>query len=233
MSFLRSIIEMTNDTLGHLKSHQVISLPANQAPVRVNLGCGLAVAKGWINIDGSLNALIASFPAVFYPVAYSLSGAHAHYSKAEYCQLLRDYVFVHHDLSRNIPFKTETVDYIFSSHFFEHLYRKQGMGFLRECHRVLRSGGVLRLSIPDLKYAVLLYQAGQKKEMLENYFFLEDVGSQFSRHKYMYDWEMISDILAEVGFRQIVQQSFRRGIVPDIDILDNRPEDSLFVEAAK
>ncbi|HNR14811.1 MAG TPA: hypothetical protein PKM59_16005 [Thermodesulfobacteriota bacterium] len=29
-------------------------------PVKANLGCGLSVAPNWINIDGSLNAFIAT-----------------------------------------------------------------------------------------------------------------------------------------------------------------------------
>jgi hypothetical protein len=69
--------------------------------------------------------------------------------------------------------------------------------------------------------------------MLENYFFVDDRSSYLARHKYMYDFEMLSDILSRTGFSKVVLCGFRVGVAPDIDILDNRPEETLFIEAIK
>lgn len=233
MSLLRSTIELTNRFMAQFRSKRRVKVPANFKSVRLNLGCGIAVTKGWINIDGSLNALVASMPAFMHRLMYRFSGARAYYSKEEFCRLLGEHVFIHHNLAAGIPLENETADYIFSSHFFEHLYQNEASHLLTDCHRVLNDGGLLRISIPDLEYAVGLYKNGEKDKMLKSYFFVEDGDNDYSRHKYMYDFEMLSAILSEAGFCDIARRKFREGELPDVNLLDNRPEDSLFVEARK
>jgi predicted SAM-dependent methyltransferase len=54
--------------------------------------------------------------------------------------------------------------------------------FFAESLRVLPSGGVLRVCIPDLEHAVKLYNEGQKEEALR--FFFYDVGpSEYTRNR--------------------------------------------------
>ena len=57
-----------------------------------------------------------------------------------------------YDIKKGIPFNNNTIKYIFAEHFLEHLTREEGLFFLKECHRVLRKGGVLRLSTPNLDW---------------------------------------------------------------------------------
>jgi len=230
MRLLRRSVDGMSSLLGSIRRHQRIRV-AEGSTVKVNLGCGLAVAPGWINVDGSLNALVATLPRWVHPWAYRLTGARAYYSEAEYLRLLRDHRFVHHDLSRSLPFADGSVDFLYSSHFLEHLYRKDARHLLEESFRVLKPGGVARISIPDLEYAVSLYGKGEKERMLTAYFFVDDDDSYYARHKYMYDYEMIAAILGEIGFRDVCRCGFRQGRVPDLDLLDNREDESLFVEA--
>ncbi len=236
MSLLRPTIEFSNQLLGRLKRSRKIAVPtvtAGNGDICLNLGCGLAVTNGWVNIDGSLNALVAAMPSAFHVLMYRLTGAKRYYSEGEYCRLLRDHVFIHHDLANGIPLHDSVADYIYSSHFFEHLYHDDVKNLLNECYRVLKYGGVLRISVPDLEYALALYTSGKKHEMLQNYFFVEDGESHYARHKYMYDFEMFSSLLRDAGFGDIQRCQFQEGTVPDIDALDNRPDESLFVEARK
>ncbi len=233
MTALRSTIEFTNRLLARLKAGRRVSLPPGLDGVRLNLGCGLAVAPGWLNIDGSLNALVANMPAAMHGLIYRLTGARQYYSEDEYRRLLSEHKFMHHDLASGIPLADGVADCVFSSHFFEHLFRKDADHLLRECHRVLKPGGVLRISVPDLEYAVSLYAAGEKEKMLRNYFFVDDDDSYYARHKYMYDYAMLESQLADIGFTQTTRCQYRQGRTPDLEVLDNRPEESLFVEAVK
>lgn len=201
--------------------------------MKVNLGSGLAVAPGWINVDGSLNALFASCPRMIHAVLYRASGARVYYTFPQYHSILKGSRFVFHDLSYNVPFFDNTIDGVFSSHFIEHLSHHDSCQLIGEIYRVLKPGGRVRLSVPDLNYVLSLYTCGEKERMLRDYFFVDSQGSYYARHKYMYDFDMLKNILAEKGFKEIEKCAFQQGKLPDIELLDNRPEDSIFVEAAK
>jgi len=232
MKLARNIIESSTGAICYLKRNRRFPVKPGQI-VKLNLGAGLAVCKGWINIDGSLNALIASWPLSIHRFLYRFTGANRYYSLQEYCRILAENEFLHHDLSYGIPFEDGSVDYVYSSHFLEHLFRQDAARLLKESFRVLRYGGAIRICVPDLAHAVSMYNSGQKEKMLENYFFVNDLDSYMARHKYMYDFEIISGLLREAGFSNIAKRAFQSGEVPDLNILDNRSEETLFVEALK
>ncbi len=75
MSLLRSAIEFSNNVFGRVKAGRKLEPPMGLSDVRLNLGCGLSVAKDWVNIDGSLNALVAVMPSVLHGLMYRLTGA--------------------------------------------------------------------------------------------------------------------------------------------------------------
>ncbi len=235
MRFVRTVIDSTVSLLGRAFRHHRLIPDRTIADGRVciNLGCGLTVAPGWINVDASLNALFGGSPAVLLKLLYRLSGANRYYTCDDYCRLLRQNRFVFHDLARNVPFPDQSVDVVYSSHFLEHLFRKDAIHLLRESKRVLKPGGMIRIAVPDLAHALGLYATGQKTTMLSNYFFVDDLESTLARHKYMYDFEMLQRVLELAGFTNVTRCDFNRGRTPNIDILDNRPEDTLFVEAEK
>lgn len=233
MKALRRLVNGVTLTLGELKRNRRISIPDGGSPVKVNLGCGLAVARGWINMDGSLNALVAGMPRFMQKLAYRNAGASDYYTEAEYCRLLSEHRFVHHDLSFSVPLADGVADFVYSSHFVEHLFRQDAQHLLEEIHRVLKPGGYVRIAIPDLEYALSLYQAGKKDKMLSDYFFVDGKDSYYARHKYMYDYELISQALQRAGFRDIQRRKFREGRVPDVEVLDKYPDESLFVEAVR
>jgi predicted SAM-dependent methyltransferase len=235
MSFIRLFIDISTSVVGRAKRGRQITPQADlrDGYVKVNLGCGLAVTQGWINVDASLNAFIASWPRAVHKLLYHISGSKRYYSLDQYCDLLGNNLFIHHDLSHSVPFKDQTADFIYSSHFLEHLFKRDAERLLTDCHRALKSGGIVRISIPDLAYAISLYECGEKEQMLEAYFFVEDQESFLARHKYMYDFESLKSLLEKIGFSQVIRCSYGEGQTPDILLLDNRPEDSLFVEAIK
>jgi SAM-dependent methyltransferase len=228
---IRNFVDAFTRILGKLKKNNKVKLKGQS--IKLNLGCGLAIYGDWINIDGSLNALIASCPGFVHRFMYRQSGANRYYSQEEYCQLLGQHRFIHHDLSYGIPTFDNSADFVYSSHFLEHLFRNDAQNLLNESLRILKPGGVVRICVPDLEYAVAQYSAGKKKAMLESYFFVDDDNSYYARHKYMYDFQMLQDLLILVGFRDIKRCEFQQGLTPDLDHLDNRSEDSLYVEAIK
>lgn len=235
MSLIRSFVDIATAAIGRMRRGNRIfpEKDSRDNCVKVNLGCGLAVAHGWTNVDASLNALVASWPRLAHKLLYRVSGSNRYYSQDRYCELLEQHVFIHHDLSHSIPLKDRTADFIYSSHFLEHLFKQDAERLLADCYRALKPGGIIRICVPDLAHAVSLYARGEKEQMLANYFFVEDKESFLARHKYMYDFELLKSCLEKYGFSQVTRCAYKKGKTPDIEILDNRPEETLFVEAVK
>lgn len=67
------------------------------------------------------------------------------YSRTEF----RAWVFTKGDA---LPFPENQFSFAFSEHVFEHFRFDVACDLLRECHRVLDSGGVLRVVVPDADY---------------------------------------------------------------------------------
>jgi SAM-dependent methyltransferase len=63
------------------------------------------------------------------------------------------------DISRGLPFPAAHFDVVYHSHVIEHLRRPDAEPFIRECGRVLKPGGVLRVATPDLEQLCALYLA--------------------------------------------------------------------------
>jgi predicted SAM-dependent methyltransferase len=61
------------------------------------------------------------------------------------------------DLSRGIPLADSTADVVYHAAVLEHLRRPDALTFLRECRRVLKPGGIIRVGVPDLEGIVRLY----------------------------------------------------------------------------
>jgi SAM-dependent methyltransferase len=87
---------------------------------------------------------------------------------------------VAHDLRAPLPFEEAHFDAVYHSHVLEHLPKPLAPVFLRECHRVLRPGGVLRVAVPDLERIARLYLDNLRGAL---------AGDALARDRY--DWMMI------------------------------------------
>jgi SAM-dependent methyltransferase len=103
--------------------------------IRVNVGCGLAVVPGWVNLDNSPSLLIQRNPLLRVIVSLIERGLGRQLYTRFPSEVYR------WDVTRGLPWKDETVEVIYASHFLEHLPRQQAEDFLREAYRVLIPGG--------------------------------------------------------------------------------------------
>ena len=55
------------------------------------------------------------------------------------------------DANLGIPASSNSVDYVYHSHLLEHLNEEQGELLTKECLRILKPGGIVRIALPDLE----------------------------------------------------------------------------------
>jgi predicted SAM-dependent methyltransferase len=147
------------------------------------------------------------------------------------------------DLRRGLPFQDKSCSAIFSEHLIEHVPREDAELLLAECHRVLASGGVLRLSTPDAGRYLRSYAGDQS--FLRDPAFGETAGTPMDRvnqmmredgqHQWAYDGESLTLLLTKCGFGSVIAQEFGQSVHPKMIGIDtaSRAFESLYVEAVK
>ncbi len=122
------------------------------------------------------------------------------------------------DATKKLPFQDESFDFIFSEHMIEHLTFTQAFDLLRECHRVLKPNGVLRIATPDLEFLVQLFNP-VRSELQEKYldYFINRywevsslprdpslvINPYFYKwgHRFIFNQSTLEFILQKTGFR--------------------------------
>jgi len=75
-----------------------------------------------------------------------------------------------HNLSKELPFPSGSVDVVYHSHFLEHLDKPLARNFLIEVKRVMKNAAIHRIGVPDFQILckqyiehVLLCKKNQKR----------------------------------------------------------------------
>jgi SAM-dependent methyltransferase len=202
----------------------------------LNLGCGLTgiAGEGWINMDNSPNAWLSKYPRLKWLLWKSRLLSDFHYN------IHWDKSIVIRDLRKRLPFDDDSIRYVYTSHFLEHVSRGDAKRVIGEIRRVLEPGGILRVVVPDLAYGVRRYTAAIQADpsdadaapRLLEWLQLSAPGRR-DPHLWMYDGPSLSKLLADSGLINVTPCDYKQGRVPDCDVLDARPEDSVHVEAEK
>jgi predicted SAM-dependent methyltransferase len=109
------------------------------------------------------------------------------------------------------PWPFADVELIFAEHFLEHLTLAEGLTFLRECRRVLRADGVLRLSTPNLDWVWLThYKPPTELSPAEQLIGCLEINRAFHGwgHRFLYNFRTLELALRTAGFAEIVQREY-------------------------
>lgn len=137
--------------------------PSTRYPVKrlpdgrtfLNLGSSARTATGWNNVDFSWIVRIGRH-RWFCDILYKLGWL----SEQRFERVRRlDPDTVLWDLRKGIPYPDGIFDGIYHCHLLEHIDRDDAPKFLRECFRVLKPGGILRIVVPDLEILARHYLA--------------------------------------------------------------------------
>tara|TARA_R100000935_G_scaffold16940_4_gene33458 strand:- start:19498 stop:20346 length:849 start_codon:yes stop_codon:yes gene_type:complete len=56
-----------------------------------------------------------------------------------------------HNLLNGIPLDDDSMEVVYHSHVLEHFSKKDGEELMKECNRVLKKNGIIRVAVPDLE----------------------------------------------------------------------------------
>jgi len=121
------------------------------------------------------------------------------------------------DATQRWPFDDAAAEAINSEHVIEHLEREDAPVFFAEASRVLRPGGVIRTSTPDLRGIAEAYLAGDAATLaahrahgyeVRNHADLLNNYLQMHGHRHVYDFETLELVLREAGFEQIERAAY-------------------------
>jgi predicted SAM-dependent methyltransferase len=170
---------------------------------------------------------------------------------------------LNYDVTKGLPFEDNSINYIYSSHFIEHLTFEESIEFFKECKRILRKDGIIRIICPDLEKWINSYIKNDQQffdkykqqitiDSPDNYlYYLLDrittkgqiMCSNFYNwdHKWMWDFESMELVLKDIGFNEIQKSSSLVSDIPEvesveapsIELFGKRILESLYVEAVK
>ena len=115
------------------------------------------------------------------------------------------------DVTEGLPFRG--VSFIFAEHFIEHLAYDAALDLLRECRRVLKDNGVLRLSTPNLDWVWLThYKDPSSMTPDEQLLGCLEINRAFHGwgHQFLYNRRMLRAALERSGFRDFVECEYGR-----------------------
>jgi predicted SAM-dependent methyltransferase len=188
--------------------------------LKINLGCGHDIKKGWLNIDLRVPSIGSD--------------------------LCRETGLISYDLRLGLPLENHSCSFIYSSHFFEHLEFRHGLKLMTDCHRVLKTGGTFRLALPDYRRIFRAYIQGN----CEYFSLIDDrwLGPmrdhntatavdyvnyavyQHGEHKFIYDEDKLILLLQALGYSSVSRTGHKEGLDSGEPV---RRRYSLFVEAIK
>lgn len=168
----------------------------------------LQIGGGWRLLDGWLNTDIDLVPDVMFM-----------------------------DATRSFPFEDNLFQFVFSEHMIEHVHYEKAVSMLRECHRVMRKGGVIRVVTPDLSSIVGLYR-GNLSEIQQSYlswFCATFVQGEYPQsavavinahfrlwgHQFIYDEETLTATMSGAGFSEVTRCSLGKSDYSMLRSLEN------------
>lgn len=146
------------------------------------------------------------------------------------------------DILDGLPLETDSIDYALAKHAFPELPIDKHVPAMAELRRVLKPGGVLRVSVPDLLKGVDAYRRGDRDYFLIPDEDAESLGAKlitqlvwYGYSRTLYVPEFVEELLRKAGFTEVHHVAFQQTAsqYPGIIELDDREPESIFVEAVK
>lgn len=132
-----------------------------------------------------------------------------------------DHVDIKTDNLFELPFNSNTVDLIYSSHVIEYFDREEVKKLLNEWYRVLKNNGILRVAVPDFRVMSMLYSntmehlgldlpSVELDDILGPMYGKMKMGDSYIYHKTVYDYMSLAKVLRDAGFIDIKHYNWKK-----------------------
>lgn len=184
---------------------------------RLNFGCGTVVEEGWLNVD----RIGAEYTAEEWAAALRVQPAVTLACSA---------------LFRHIP--DGWCDYAVAHHSLQQVPYHELPGVLLDLARVLRPGGVLRVTVPDTLGAFRAYERGDRAWFPISYGTIDDALTAyltwFSTNVVCFTPLTLMEALSNAGLSPMAcTPSHTNHHDSEIAALDARPNESIWMEGMK
>lgn len=214
----------------------------NNTPYRINIGCGMSPTANWLNFDNSLSLRLSKHPTLISLIKSLNLLRQTQIDFIHFCQHSNIYWA---DATKRIPLPDASVEIIYSSHMLEHLDKGEVDKFFIEVKRVLISGGILRLAIPDLEKLINSYIKNRdaedfmdslnicrpKPKLIKDKLRILAIGSR--HHQWLYDTNSLTKLLLKNGFSQVKSLEIGDTLIPnpgDLNLYEDAGA-SMYIEA--
>jgi predicted SAM-dependent methyltransferase len=114
------------------------------------------------------------------------------------------------DLRNGLPFPDKSVDGIFTCHVFEHFYMPELAPLVKDCYRVLKPGGVLRILVPSVEKALAAYANNDDSFFTPFPRAYKSMGGKLynfllceGQHRIIFDFSLMDEMLRYAGFSEV------------------------------
>lgn len=207
----------------------------------VNIGCGMNVIPGAINLDNSPSIKLRKhilLRTLFRPFLNKNQRNYLDFAISNN---------ISYGEALDLPLSNDYADVIYTSHMIEHLDSPSMERFLQECHRCLKPSGVLRIVTPNLDIFINNYiQSKDAISFAYNTMFYRSSCLSFKErckmalsgdrgHKIIYNSTTLTKLLESNGFSNCTSLSIGQTTIDFDTNIDFswRSEDSLYIEARK
>ena len=125
------------------------------------------------------------------------------------------------DITKPLPYPDKSISFILAEHVVEHVSGADGFRFMEECFRVLKSGGTLRICVPELKNLDRM----KRRDIITNH-----------GHVMIFNYQNLRDMLITAGFNiNLISKTNRKPCDGHFRVIGERLDklETLRVEATK
>lgn len=212
--------------------------------IRVNLGCGPSIIRGWKNFDNSISTKLSKFPRISKMLLKTNVINFEQYNMIISCKK-NDITYA--DATKKIPLLDNSASCVYSCHMLEHIPRNKLNVLFKEVKRVLKPGGIIRIGVPDLDIAISEYEKNKDADEFMKSLLVEPppinsiieklklllIG--YRQHQWMYNKKSIVSLLRANDLKDVHIKSPGETNIIDYGELDlyERSEETIYVEGFK